>query len=504
MVSRLSLGMCGIAVLALAVFLPSSGETSAEPSVRSQSLDVKPTEPDKFVGSQSCSSTSCHGSLSGLRDPKQIRFDEYHVWLSDPHARAYETLFAERSRHIFQNLGLLKDGGNVIPEQQDTFASTWRKCQACHDTPRSIEHPTTVFLNEGVGCEACHGPASRWLHRHYRSQWKSLSHQEKAEFGLINTADSQFAASRCGECHVGGPGREVGHDLIAAGHPALRFEWTWYRRRMPRHWRQAEADAALKTDPRGDWLTGQIAGLEATLDLMTTRFENAQSSDSPFDLADYSCFACHHDLESSTWRVDQELRTDRGTGNVLVPWSPWTASLLVELARRDNSDKAIAFAKSYDQLAALMESGLFLEDRSDEIATAIRGCKERLHAWSRQIQTNSSGVATRWLHALGRGQESKDVSISWNLATQLFLALASPYRDAPEDAPEELTQLRDLLSFPSKSDAIYESPFEFGKARNESPSRQEQAWSLIRNVAKWDRMTPSDWAEENSNSKNRD
>ena len=92
-------------------------------------------EPVSYIGSSSC--INCHESTAsgGIRDR----------WISGPHAGAYDLLFEERSQE-------------VIAQMSDSLES----CLPCHST-LGVPALTTgqqSLLDEGVGCESCHGPGS--------------------------------------------------------------------------------------------------------------------------------------------------------------------------------------------------------------------------------------------------------------------------------------------------------------------------------------------------------
>jgi hypothetical protein len=103
-------------------------------------------------------------------------------------------------------------------------------------------------------------------------------------------------AQGCVGCHVGEPGREVNHDLIAAGHPQLIFELDAYTANMPPHWTESSDSAASGAQA---WAAGQIVSLRQSLELLAQR---ARRADWP-ELAEYECRACHHALSEGSWRL---------------------------------------------------------------------------------------------------------------------------------------------------------------------------------------------------------
>jgi len=144
-----------------------------------------------------------------------------------------------------------------------------------------------------VQCESCHGPAGDWLHAHDRAGFS------RATRGFIDTKNLSERAGACMPCHVGpndaaGNQQVVDHDLIAAGHPRLTFEFHAYFESLPAHWDRAADQARHPGDFHfRSWLAGQTRQAE-----QQTRLNQTQ----PRDFARFDCFACHHALsgESST------------------------------------------------------------------------------------------------------------------------------------------------------------------------------------------------------------
>lgn len=97
------------------------------------SRDATQTGP-LFVGAERC--RPCHQTL--------VLGNQYDLWLSSRHAAAGETLFSEKGR------ALLVASGRP---------SQW--CRACHTTTSQSSTTESAKL-EGVGCERCHGPGSRY------------------------------------------------------------------------------------------------------------------------------------------------------------------------------------------------------------------------------------------------------------------------------------------------------------------------------------------------------
>jgi hypothetical protein len=178
-----------------------------------------------------------------------------------------------------------------------------QSCTGCHST---VSDPALVA--DGVSCESCHGPASRWLSTHTRA---GAQHAEEMQ----DTLSLHSRAKICAGCHVG-PRQaderlyDVNHDLIAAGHPRLTFEFTAYLNSMPPHWRPSRTGWGIEA-----WTAGQAATAQASLKLLGAR---ARGSNWP-EFAEYDCYACHHDLQSG--------REAAGTALGKPAWGVWGYTL---------------------------------------------------------------------------------------------------------------------------------------------------------------------------------
>jgi hypothetical protein len=93
----------------------------------------------------------------------------------------------------------------------------------------------------------------------------------------------------------------VDHDLIAAGHPRLSFEFHSYFQSLPPHWdRRADEQRPAGAFHYRSWLAGQRAQAEQ-LTVMVANHER-DAKDGSLDFALLDCFACHHQLAPSQWR----------------------------------------------------------------------------------------------------------------------------------------------------------------------------------------------------------
>ena len=90
---------------------------------------------------------------------------------------------------------------------------------------------------------------------------------------MRDTKNLQVRAELCASCHVGGKAKDVNHDLLAAGHPPLRFELTAYHRKLTSHdssgkqshWNDARERIATTEFEVKLWDAGQIASARASM-----------------------------------------------------------------------------------------------------------------------------------------------------------------------------------------------------------------------------------------------
>lgn len=300
--------------------------SQATPAAKTELAPAVPRVPGgigKLTGANSCAAASCHG---GGRVSEDLSFAASQVWQRrDPHARAWQVLSQPLAVEMMRRL--------AAPGSEPMSATEDARCLNCHVTteepypmmpdsgPRVAE---AVHHRDGVSCESCHGAASGWLAEHTTAEWRDYSAERKVELGFIDTTgDLLRRAQICADCHVGGVGKDVNHDLIAAGHPRMDFDFRVFHANEPKHWtaggignRNRAANVEQRPTFEADaWLAGQLAGGRAAVKLL----EDRTAADRPWpELAEYSCFSCHHDLRADSW-----YRLARGSAGRLQ-WGTWT------------------------------------------------------------------------------------------------------------------------------------------------------------------------------------
>ena len=114
------------------------------------------------------------------------------------------------------------------------------------------------------------------------------------------------------------------HRLIAAGHPALRFEFASYQTEpvYTKHWREKGYGPDVEA---WAWAIGQVGAARSAANLLAHRAD-ASGRDWP-ELAEYACFSCHQRLPADP----RPVRRDAPPPGSL-PWGSWHFPLTLELA----------------------------------------------------------------------------------------------------------------------------------------------------------------------------
>lgn len=349
--------------------------------------------PHKYVGLTSCGSSTCHGSPEPLNVTNVLQ-NEYSTWLNDPrdrHKNAFEVLKSERSARVAKNMRLR---GRAYEE---------KVCLDCHSTnvPASMI-AGVVEKEDGVQCEACHGPASDWRDRHTELNW---THADSVKAGMIDLRSVERRAQQCMSCHQGNANKEVDHELIASGHPILQFELDNYEESMPPHWTPCEntTPGAPKTEPcerrrshgLRAWSVGQVVKFRESLQNVS---RHARGEKWP-EFADMSCFNCHHDLRSSTWRQVRgwpdraglptwspqhwavlRLIIDRVSPSAKAELDPLVRNLSLAVARMGNADAVVTNADAaraiVDRLVPQMDAKTWTDADARAMMNAIVNDKD--------------------------------------------------------------------------------------------------------------------------------
>ena len=363
--------------LTLSLFAREPGGRSAAtaPAVVAQ----PPSGTPSFTGPGSCAAVACHGAVRPVAGSRILQ-TEYSTWIAqDRHARAAEVLGNPVSVRMAKILGL--GAANTAP-----------KCLACHSLEAPEGRQARTFVNEGVSCEACHGPASAWLGPHTTKGW---THAQSVQLGMYDTKDLVKRTERCLTCHLGTSDKFVDHEMIAAGHPDLVFDLEAFSAAMPRHWRTPDEPFSVLRS----FGVGQLVHLRSSLERLAWRVKGPVWP----EYAELDCFSCHHSLTRAedSWRQSLGYE-NRRPGNPPLNVSRWTTARHV-LAAYD----ARAAAELNDVMTSLAREASRLQTNRDQVAALTGRARGILDAGvARALATKpDAAIANRLLRAIAADAE---------------------------------------------------------------------------------------------------
>jgi hypothetical protein len=322
----------------------------------------------------------------------------------DPHAQAYEVLFQERSIQMQKNL------------KRSTPAHHDPQCLRCHVGPgyddETPPENARYFKTDGVSCESCHGPAHQWLPLHHLEGWRHKSAEQKKRLGMNDTRSLLGRTKLCASCHVGSKDMDVDHDLLAAGHPRLHYEFTAFHEHMPRHWPDSKDRGKPHFEARA-WTIGQLVTAQAALELLSTRARTAAKVWPEF--AEFDCASCHRALQASGARLGIG---DRRPGS--LPWGHQVALAATALRTHDKNSGA---DMQLDSLRKLMANSAANRARiAGEAHKAAAALKELLERADAEAPYGASDIRRLRDELLARGATTPADS---DAMTQIHLALAA-------------------------------------------------------------------------------
>lgn len=389
---------------------PVAGEIVAAPIANSSS--------PRLVGVASCTASGCHGGGK----PGQIVGSEYNIWISeDPHAEAFSVLYEEASIRMLQ---LLDGETNVAPYHD-------QRCLSCHSTTFAEPRDEAgAVYSDGVGCEACHGPAERWLGPHVAGR---LSPATRTKLGIWNTDQLHSRTRICADCHVGGAGREVNHDLIAAGHPRLQFEMGAYLEALPKHWDESRDRGYLGSGfDAVSWAVGQVVTSQVALDQLSRRAAHGEVWP---ELSEWSCSACHHDLRDDYVRQESLSAAGNLSGRSIA-WDDWNHFVPRHFLRAIEQAFQLPATTGQDIESELAELQLLVQStRSDRSAVTRQAAQlaAKLAGWSNaleQINVDRRALDLLSYHIVADHFEVRHPG--WEAAAQVYDAVASMHQSRLE------------------------------------------------------------------------
>lgn len=251
---------------------------------RAVASSASPASSFSHVGVASCSGSTCHGRSEPTG--KVVRQDEILQWQNassraGAHSRAFAVLASPRGQAIAAKLG-------IGP------ATSAGECLGCHADPAYAGKGPRWHVEDGVGCEACHGGAQQWLTSHYAV---GQTHAANVARGLYPLDQPRARAEKCLDCHFGSdkPGQFVSHRIMAAGHPRVAFEVDLFSALQQHHDEDVDyAQRKRRTNNVQLWAVGQASAVSRA----TTLFANPRlGTDGIFpEIYFFDCHTCHRQI----------------------------------------------------------------------------------------------------------------------------------------------------------------------------------------------------------------
>jgi hypothetical protein len=134
-------------------------------------------EGPKYIGAKQCK--NCHAGAD--------KGDAFGIWEKTPHAKAFETLGTDAAKKI------AKEKGIADPQKDD-------KCLKCHVAAfgaPAADLKKTFKVEDGVQCEACHGPGED----HFKARMKDAGKPGSVPLGKDEIKNLGRSMELCGKCH---------------------------------------------------------------------------------------------------------------------------------------------------------------------------------------------------------------------------------------------------------------------------------------------------------------
>lgn len=465
-----AVGACAVSEGAEPLTLHSRIESSfAPPSTCLDQLTSPIRRTDlQLRSAASCAASACHGGpRPGITQPYAARGSEYPLWLQkDPHAQSWRTFCSDQSVRMMEHLKIMRNGEVIDRAGYDN-------CLGCHNTTKKFqESRSTEFIAEGIGCSSCHGPSQNWNGDHFRFQWDDNT---SASVGLVPNKNLVARARVCASCHVGDRDRDMNHDIIAAGHPALHYEFATFYTQMPKHWRDDDQYQAQSYEAKL-WLAGQIAALDASLSLLESRTQKSLPGISQWpEFAASDCSSCHQSMRIGSEDYSQPLRS------AFAKLSNWNRFGIEQLLKqRSNSGMGQPLLASLDNLERAMSS----KPRPDPQfvaaqSTAVRVALDRWLCSSEGQNELNHFSADKLRQLVANTGNNIEALKNWETASQFYLAAVASRAawlepNVESDSLKTARSLRGSLLFKAGSNSL---------ALPDNPNREKSVKSQAAELA---------------------
>ncbi len=422
----------------------------------------------------------CHGQLLNPEKSQDRWQNAYQVWVSqDPHSDAYVSLWNRQSQRIVAALAqaagkIQLTTGNAVLSNALYQQTINERCVSCHSTvpaAMSVEmnvnqksSAENLSMANGVGCLSCHStteldnPEGKdWIEAHTKKPWAEYSTNEKTRLGLQDLTQHDARAQTCIKCHLGSPGRDVDHDLVAAGHPRLAFEYASHLLRLPKHWEEEKTNHFYTTC----WSIGQLESAKGALTLLKHRATSAAQGNVAWpEFTEYNCSSCHHGLGAS-WYLPND---PPGVGK--PGWGTWTFP------------KDAAINATQGDLKALRTE---MEQPQPDSVTVVQIASAIVPALR-----SESPVDNLYFYIQRQPRLNPDEVWAWYLAVNCCIQDSLLERAAGEVVVERMLELETMLKQPF-GDSADKRPF----AAKESLEKISQIRQIVLPVLETNRTRPN-------------
>ena len=406
------------------------------------------------MGVASCANSVCHGAVIPHVDT-DIGHNEYTIWSRrDPHSQTYRDLFRDDFVAITRKLGL-------GPPHREP------RCLACHGSNVKAEFRGSKFsLEDGIGCETCHGGAENYLASHTAP---GATRADNINNGLYPTDDIIVRARLCLACHYGNNDQFVTHEIMGAGHPRISFELDTFSELLNPHVIY-DADYRARKPVYSHvktWALGQAVAADSMLEMINDR--HLQAAGLFPELSLFDCHSCHHPMSQQTWQRNQTT----GLGPGAVPLNDSNLLMLRLVLQQVDPKLAAEIADKLRKLHAASSSSPWVTKKvAGEMRALVRSAIARIdrHEFSpRQTAALTSslistGIAGQYQDYIAAEQAVMGIGAlvaAWNdmqpfdprttelvggLMDTLFDSVANDESFAPAEFSAALAKLKSGLS----------------------------------------------------------
>jgi len=396
---------------------------------------LPPNDTHKHLGVATCAGSQCHGKIQA-QTGQDVFLNEYRTWSADDrHSRAYQTLQSDASKRIAAKLGLPN-------------AQTAKICLDCHaDNVPAAQRGVKFQLDDGIGCETCHGGAEKWVETHTDP---AATHAGNVAAGLYPAERASERAAMCLSCHMGTKDQFATHRIMGAGHPRLSFELENFTANQPAHY-QIDDDYKKRKNPAASinlWVGGQFALATRFLELLQSPLFAPHGMMPEF--AFYDCHSCHHPMKDVRW---QTTRTTQGidAGSLRLNESAFAMLRAITQVVAKGDEPTLTTS-----VAALITAAQEGAPQTQKAASALAQWLEaRKNAW---VDRTYSPAEAKLLRKAVVGLAADGQLRDFSSAEQVYMACESLSLFIGDDAP--LQSVIDGLYNSVKNDGAY-SPEKF-------------------------------------------